>query len=282
MADTLTLQARDGFPLTASVYAPRQAQDGGATVMISSATAVPRAYYDAYARHLAERGLRVVTYDYRGIGDSRPATLRGFQADMRDWAERDLAGVITFAKRDLAARRLLFVGHSAGGQIMGLAPNNAELDAALFISSQSGYWRHWPRPDRYRIALYMYALIPAVARTLGYVPGKLGLGQDLPRGVALQWTAWSRNPHYQIGSDADRAAFSRFRGELLAYSISDDDYAPEAAVDALVRLYVGADRARRHVDAALMAETIGHFGFFRARLRDKLWQETSDWLLQRA
>lgn len=282
MAESLTIPAADGFPLAASLYPAHEDSAAPVTVIISSATAVPRGYYDAYAQHLAERGLRVVTYDYRGIGDSRPASLRGFRASMRDWAERDMAGVIAFAKRDLASRRVLFVGHSSGGHMMGLAPNNADLHAALFIASQSCYWRLWPAPRRYQMALYFHALIPGVAHALGYIPGKLGMGQDLPRDVALQWAAWGRRPNYLVEGDAERAAFSRFRGQLVAYSISDDHYAPEATVDALLRFYIGAERSRRYVDAAQLHTPIGHFGFFRTRMRELLWSETSDWLLERA
>jgi len=40
-------------------------------VLINSATAVPRKVYRGFAGYLAGRGCAVLTYDYRGTGDSR-------------------------------------------------------------------------------------------------------------------------------------------------------------------------------------------------------------------
>src|SRR5437588_12786038 len=92
----LRIPALDGFELAATLYEPGTGAGGtgGTTVLISSATAVKRGYYDAYARHLAGEGFTVVTYDYRGIGGSRPARLAGFRARLRDWGQLDLAGVL--------------------------------------------------------------------------------------------------------------------------------------------------------------------------------------------
>jgi predicted alpha/beta hydrolase len=44
------------------------------------------------------RGYLAATFDYRGIGESAPATLRGFQVDIRDWATQDCPAVVEFIK----------------------------------------------------------------------------------------------------------------------------------------------------------------------------------------
>ena len=73
--------------------------------------------------------------------------------------------------------------------------------------------------------------------------------------------------------------FARFRGPLLAYSFSDDAYAPTPAVESLLDAYSGADITHRHLTPAdLGVSEIGHFGFFRERFRDTLWQESAAWL----
>jgi predicted alpha/beta hydrolase len=43
-------------------------------------------YYAAFARWLARQGFLVVTFDYRGTGQSRTGNLREFKADILDWA----------------------------------------------------------------------------------------------------------------------------------------------------------------------------------------------------
>ncbi|HEX6861449.1 MAG TPA: alpha/beta fold hydrolase, partial [Thermoanaerobaculia bacterium] len=117
---SLRLPARDGFKLAATLYEPQGPQSKSTAwghetlVVISSATAVPRSYYDGFARFLAGRGFAVLAYDYRGIGESRPGSLRGFHARMHQWGQEDLAGVIDWAGRHVQPARLLSVGHSVG------------------------------------------------------------------------------------------------------------------------------------------------------------------------
>ena len=151
--DGLRIPARDGFRLAATLYEPAPENERNAVVLINSATGARRGYYDAYARHLAGEGLAVMTYDYRGIGGSRPKSLRGFCARLHEWGEQDLTGMIEWIGGHLRPRHLLAVGHSVGGQLVGLAPNNDRIDALLGVAAQNGYWGHWPSPARYRLAL---------------------------------------------------------------------------------------------------------------------------------
>src|SRR6185503_1167636 len=95
IADT-TIVARDDYPLAATVFEPPRPWRA---TLISSATAVPRKIYRAFATFLAENGFAVLTYDYRGIGGSRPDSLRGFPARMRDWASLDVSTAIDHAQR---------------------------------------------------------------------------------------------------------------------------------------------------------------------------------------
>ena len=278
------IPARDGYALSGTVYAPDASPAAYPTVVIASATAVRRRYYDAFARWLSARRFRVVTFDYRGIGDSRPPRLRGFAARMCDWGELDLAGVVDWASGQWPASPLRLVGHSVGGQLVGFVEHVDRLDAVLSVCSQSGYWRFWPRgPNAIRMALNWYLLIPGVARSVGYVPGWLGIGEDLPAGVAREWAAWGRRPRYLLDGFPERAArFARYCGPWRAYSISDDPYAPRAAVEALLAFYTRARVEHVHLTPAeLGVEAIGHFGFFRERFRETLWTSAAEWLAGR-
>ncbi len=272
----LRIPALDGFELAATLYEPGTGP-GGSVVLISSATAVKRGYYDAYARHLAGEGFTVVTYDYRGIGGSRPERLAGFRACMRDWGQLDLAGVLDWIGLHLRPRLLLTVGHSAGGQLVGLAEPNWRISALLTVGSQSGWWAHWPAPARYKLAAQWYAM-PVITRLFGYLPGAFGTKEDLPGGVAREWARWGRRPRY-LFEDGLEEGFARFRAPLFAYSFSDDTYAPRPAVESLLDAYSGADITHRHLSPAdVGTREIGHFGFFRERFRDTLWRESTAWL----
>lgn len=283
-ATDIEIPATDGYPLAATLHEPA----GGARglpVIVNCAAAAPRGYYGRFAAFLAQRGLRVVTYDYRGIGGSLRGPLNRCNARMQDWGELDAAGVIDF----LGARqseRVLIVGHSFGGQALGLMQRNERLAGALMVAAQSGYWRHWPRPYRWGMAALWYAGLPLACRVLGHMPGRLfGSPAGLPGGVARQWAGWGRQPGYILGRAEERwrTAYATLAIDLLAYSLGDDKLAPRAAVEALLGFYPRARVEHRHVAPAdVGARAIGHFGFFRERFRDTLWSQAADWLCARA
>lgn len=263
------IRTADGVSLGATLYDA----NGDRAMLVASAMGVKRRYYDAFAQHAAARGISVVTFDYRGIGESRPASLRGYAATMEQWGRLDVAAVIEWIRRELRPRELSYTGHSAGGQLAGLAPNADAVDRFVFVSAQSGWWRHWPGLRAYGLGT-LWLLMPAISRLFGYFPSKLvGLGaEDLPRGVAAQWARWGRHRDY-LFRDVDPALYSRITAPILAYSLRDDHYAPRPAVDALAARYTNARVTRVHLEE----RGLGHFDFFR-KGHAPLWEDALDWL----
>lgn len=278
----MSLTARDGFTLAGTLYEP--ADDSERTVVISSAIAVRRRYYNPFASFLCSQGLRVITFDYRGIGDSLRSSIKEAKGTMRDWGENDLAGVLDSVATRWPHARLQVVGHSAGGQFVGLAPGNQRIHALLTVGAQSGYWRLWPWPRRYLFAILWYLLMPGLTRLLGYFPAKrLGLGEDLPSGVALEWARWCRSPAFIIDTDGSplRKHFKTLARPILAYSIADDPLAPQQAVEVLLSYYSSASIEHRHIHPPdLGVAPLGHFGFFRDKSQTTLWQDSLKWLLR--
>lgn len=267
--------------LAATVHEPAGGIDPARVVVVASATGVPRAYYDAFARYLAGRGHTVLTFDYRGVGGSRPQRLRGFRARMEDWGRRDLAAAIDHACEALGATRPTLVAHSVGGQVAPLAPNADRLGALLLIGAQSGDYRLWPAHLRVPMAAMWWAIVPAMARAWGYLPGWSFGGESLPAGVALEWASWGRRRGYLVGGrdGGRRRLFARISAPVKMLSFSDDAFAPRAAVASLGELYVASAREHRHVSPAEIGRRrIGHFGFFRERVGKALWPEAATWL----
>jgi predicted alpha/beta hydrolase len=274
-----TITARDGRALAATVFAPPAAPQ--AAVLINSATAVPRKIYRGFATYLAEHGFAVLSYDYRGIGGSRPQTLKGFQARMRDWAALDVAAAIDHMRGAWPNLPLSVVGHSFGGQAIGLVPNNMEISRALFVAAQAGYWGLMYSPERYRVYLLMRVIGSSFAKSLGYVPGRLGIGEDVPRDVFLEWTDWVMRPRYFFDDPTLEALenFPRYGGALRALSMKDDPWATPPAVDLLCAGFTGTKPERVDIDPrAVGAQKIGHFGFFRPEHRATLWRDAAEWL----
>jgi predicted alpha/beta hydrolase len=274
-----TIAARDGYALAASVFVP-DGRPGGA-VLINSATAVPRKIYRGFAGYLARQGFAVVSYDYRGTGGSRPASLRGFNVRMRDWAALDVSAAIDHMRMVWPKLPLCVVGHSFGGQALGLAPNNAEVSRAFFVAAQAGYWRLFHSPEKYRVYALMRLIGSPLARMLGYMPGRLGIGEDLPRDVFLEWTNWVMKPRYFFDDATLQALenFPNYRGALRAICLTDDPWATAPAVDLLCAGFTGTAAERVDVSPAdVGAAKIGHFGFFRPEHRDTLWRDAAVWL----
>ena len=272
----LTFPAADGYALAGTLFEP--AAPNGRTVLVAPATGVLRRIYAPFAAFLAAEGFRVLTWDWRGTGGSRPAgSLRGFDASLRLWAERDLAGAIDWAGRRHPGDRVVAVGHSFGGQAMGLAPNANRLGALVTVASQSGYWGLWPRPARWRYALLWYAAMPLATRLFGYFPARLfGLGEDLPAGVALQWARWCRRPSYMGDAWAGHRAIT---APLLAYSFDDDPFAPLDAAAEFYSRFGSHERRHRHLTPAEAGtDRVGHWGFFREGRMPALWSEAAEWL----
>ena len=267
----VTLTAADGYPLGAATYGT-----GERAVLVMPATGVPQSYYAKFAAYLAERGFNVLTFDYRGIGRSLTGHVRDVRARMQDWALLDAAAALSF----LGGRMIRIVGHSFGGQALGLLPDRERISAALLVGSQSGYWKNWPLLGRAWMWPATHAALPLVSRLHGYFPGsRFGFGEDLPAGVARQWAAWCRHPRYLVGALGVEDAYSKVRFPIRAYAISDDAFAPPSAVEALRRLYPNSDwQPRRVTPGEVGVKSLGHFGFFRDRFRDSLWREAADWL----
>ncbi|HEX2059244.1 MAG TPA: alpha/beta fold hydrolase, partial [Thermoanaerobaculia bacterium] len=171
---TIEICASDGYRLAATLYDA----DAGEAMLVAPAMGVRRRFYDAFARYLAERGRNVVTIDYRGIGDSRPANLRRFNGTMSDWGRLDIAAAIEWIVRELRPSSLAYAGHSAGGQLVGLASNADRIERMLLVCAQSGHWRHWPGLRAYGLAALWLAM-PVISHVVGFFPSKpLGLGSE--------------------------------------------------------------------------------------------------------
>jgi len=121
------VRALDGVPLAGSFFQPKGRPRG--TVLLLSGTGIPRRFYAPFAAHLAMRGLATLTLDYRGIGDSRPARWRGFTATKQDWATEDASGAFGWLEDHVGHGPRFVVGHSVGGQLLGLMERPEAIDA---------------------------------------------------------------------------------------------------------------------------------------------------------
>ncbi len=276
-AEAQTIMAADSYPISTIRYFGTAAAN--ATIIVGGATGIAQRFYRRFAEYAASRGYDVVTLDYRGLGASAPAHLRGFEMRFRDWAQLDLEAVITTVRDD---RPLYIVGHSYGGVAFGLIPSISDVDAIYTFGTGAG-WHGWmPRLEAVKVLLLWHVLGPIMTRMRGVMPGAMiGLGTDMPLGVYREWKRWTsfRRNFFDDPSMVYAARTAALVSIPVAAANSvDDPWAQPSSRDALMSGYSAVDLTPIDIvprDRKL--GPIGHAGYFRDEARP-LWADALDWL----
>jgi predicted alpha/beta hydrolase len=280
MKDSVKITTSDKFKLSASLFEPEA--PNGYVVVLNSATGVKQRYYSEFASFLKDQGYIVYTYDYRGIGGSRPKSLRGFSASMHEWGQLDFHAVLQHVYDTHPKFKVVVIGHSVGGQLIGVTPLAKKIYAVVMVAAQTPYWKNYPG-FKLKLKLYWFwfLLLPSVTKLFGYFPAKkIGLFEDLPKHVALQWARWAKTPSYMFEEfpDAQRS-FEALTTKSLMISFSDDEFAPPNAVLDLIRWYPNMLWQHSEIRPQELGLTnLGHFAFFKPRFKETLWNKALLWL----
>ena len=278
-AEPVVLIAADGYRLAATLY-PSQGTVK-AHVLLAGATGVPQGFYRRFAEYASQRGFSVLTLDYRGVGQSRPSSLRGFQMSYLDWGRLDLAAGVDALKSERVP--LYLIGHSFGGHALGLLPNHQQIAAACSFGSGAG-WAGWmPWREGLKVRLLWNLILPPLVAWKGFMPWQMmGMGEDLPLSVYHDWKKWCRYPRYFFDDPQMphlREQFAQVRLPLLSATAVDDPWAPPRSRDAFASSYCNAALTLRDVAPQPGAAPIGHMGYFREAAQP-LWDEALTWLTQ--
>jgi predicted alpha/beta hydrolase len=281
--------AADGFELSGTFYASRG--PAKAALLIVPAMGVSQRYYGEFAGWLSEQGFPVFTFDYRGMGASRPPqlkkSLKGLDADVVTWAELDTAAALDHLDAQVGPHTPIhWLGHSLGGQIFGLVPNRERISRMVTVGTGSGYWlQNSPQLRRYVWWLW-YFVTPVALKVFGYFPGRtLKKVGDLPHGVMAQWRRWCLHRDYMMGEGGAswRERYAAIRTPILSLSFTDDEFMSAQNTASLHGFYANAPREMRRIAPAdIGVRRIGHFGFFRQQFAEKLWAQVPHWLSQPA
>ena len=292
--DAVTIETADGATLGGAVAEP----DGPprAALLVAGGTGIPARFYGRFAAHAAGRGLAALTFDYRGIGASAPPSLRGSEIRYRDWGQRDIPAAIDWLGERYPGVPLVYVGHSAGGQQLGLAPNVSRVQAAVFVAVSTGYWGGLASAFKWFTLGIWKVYLPLSSRLVGYAPAKaIGWGENLPTGVAREWGAWCLEPRYMAaffdgagrptpdGGPFGPVHFDQAAFPIRAYVPTDDPIATRANVPPMLGLYDRAEVDTRWVEPTdLGVAEVGHLGWFRSDIGAPLWDDALDFLLDAA
>jgi predicted alpha/beta hydrolase len=272
----IKLLTADSYVLGGQYYASAAPIKG--KVIVAGATAVPQGFYKRFAQFISARGYETLTFDYRGIGQSSPPSLKGFRMDILDWARQDLAAAVDAMASDNTP--LFIVGHSFGGHAFGLLPNHEKVAGFYVFGTGAGWHGYMPLGERLRVWTMWKLVLPPLTLWKGYCPWKmLGMGENLPIDVYHQWRHWCQFPHYFF-DDPDmhgiERTYAEVRTPIIAANALDDLWALPISRDAFVQSYHNAPLLRKDLDPKLAGGHIGHMGYFR-QTAEPFWNEVLDW-----
>ena len=271
--ETVVFPAFDGYMLTGVLYSPAHPK---AQIVVSSATGVPQPFYRRFAEYALSQGYQILTFDYRGIAQSAPKHLKNFPMSYLDWGKLDLAGAIDYLKQFKLP--IFMVGHSYGGQALGLTPNHADISAMFCFGTGAGWHGYMPLSERIKVQIIWNIVFPPIVASTGYLPwSKFKMGADLPKSVYTQWRKWCKNPHYFFEDPEHKYLIEQYanvKTPIYAVTALDDAWALPKSRQAFMQYYRNAPLEYIDIKAnEFNLKHIGHMGYFR-KGSETLWNQT--------
>ena len=265
-----------------SVRATEQTDPTSPVVILLPAMGVPATYYRAFVENLHRQGMTVVSFDFRGHGESGPQATRGVKFGYQDLVN-DAAAVVDLVEQRYPDAPRFLVGHSLGGQITMLytASHPGRVQGAALLASGSVWFRTFPGSQSVK-NLIGTQLIAAMSTVLGYWPG-WGFGGRQATGLMCDWARQGRTGRWALqGSTTDyEKALAELRMPLLTVSFDGDELAPPSSMDHLAGKARQAIRTRRHYGLAdAGADKLGHFGWVYRSAELSRW--IGEWLAESA
>lgn len=271
----LSITTEAGHNLSVRLFSADKTDVRGICI-IAPATGVAQFLYDDFAHWLNTQGFHALTFDYEGMGLSVNGHVRNSQSDILSWAEYDCPAVLKFVKDNFSDLKLIWIGHSVGGHMIGFMGHNPDIDHVITVGCGIGTWWYNAKPSK-RLAFFLwYFLVPATVPLLGYFPGdRLKIMCNMPKGVIMQWRRWCLKEEYAVGYEGSwlRERFASVRTPITAIEFSDDDMMSPTSVRMLHDFFTNAPQKHIRVTPGdIDQKRIGHIGWHRKRYH-ALWEK---------
>ena len=261
-----------------SLYSPENPK---AAILIAPATGIKRYFYNSFAQYLYENQYAVLTFDNRGIGDSKGDNINDFNPSIVNWGKYDMTAALEKLKRLYPNLKYHLVVHSAGGQIFGLMDNANDLSSIFNFACSSGSTHNFNGLFKLGSLYFMKYYIPINNFLFGHTKTNLkGLGEPLPKDVARQWSDWCLGKGYvkvhlnQIQQDYN---FNSVDMNALWVHAIDDKIANYDNVKEMTEVFPNTQSEILTVDPKEYGfKNIGHMSFF-SKKKSKLWPMALEW-----
>lgn len=270
----------DGKTITATVFKPKGQVKGA--ILLGPATGIKRQFYANFASYLAEAGYGVVTFDNRGIGESLNCKVSDSDASLQCWGEKDMPAAFEHLKAVFPNTQYHLIGHSAGGQLIGLMHNAMDFSSIFNVACSSGQLSNMKSMHKLKAHFFMNAFIPLSNALFGHTKSQwFGMGEPLPKKVAKEWQTWCNGQGYvktAFGKTIHNHLYDDITAPSLWVNAPDDDIANNENVSDMLSVFTKLDAKTLTLSAQEYDLTeIGHMKFF-SRKSKVLWQHAIDWL----
>lgn len=270
--EKLILTTKDSFSIAAHLFLPDKSNHR--LLLINSATGVKQQVYFSFARYFSEQGFTVLTYDYRGIGLSKPENMKGFNASMRIWGSVDYKALTDYVQLNFNDFQKYCLGHSVGALILGMNEHSQIFDEFVFVGTQNAFVGHLKLRTKIEAYLGFGLVQPLTTILLGYFPAHwFGLGESLPKNCAYDWRTLilNRKSTNRLLDKTDDYS-KKLTQKVFVIRAEDDVWLTEKGVKSLLNdTYPNLKPKYRLVETSESEKKeIGHVNFFRSYNR-KLW-----------
>ncbi|SEM12588.1 Predicted alpha/beta hydrolase [Chryseobacterium taichungense] len=270
--EKLVLTTEDSFSIAAHLFLPEKSNHK--LLLINSATGVKQHVYFSFAKYFSEKGFTVLTYDYRGIGLSKPKNMKGFKASMRIWGSKDYKALTDYIKINFNDYQKYCLGHSVGALILGMNKDSGIFDEFVFVGTQNAFVGNLKFRTKIEAYLGFGIAQPVMTTLLGYFPAQwFGLGESLPKNCAYDWRTLILNRKSTNGLLEKTDDYSKILTQkTFVIRAEDDVWLTEKGVKSLLNdTYPNLRPTYRLIKTSESEKgEIGHVNFFRSYNR-KLW-----------
>jgi len=278
--EEIEISTSRGNKLSATIFTPSDNIKGA--IMLAPATGIKKSFYAAFASYLAKNNFAVITFENEGIGKSLDGAIKACKASLQSWGEVDMVAILEELKIRFPNEKYHLIGHSAGGQLVGLMRNHSDLSTMFNYACSSGRTVNMSFFNYIKASFFMNVFIPINNFTFGYTNTQwIGMGEPLPKNVAREWAEWCNGKGYvktAFGKTIKEHWYNELEIPSFWVNATDDFIANKKNVADMKVVFPHLQLREKTLNPKELGKNeIGHMKFFSRRNKD-LWSLALDWL----
>ncbi|MEM1136282.1 MAG: alpha/beta fold hydrolase [Bacteroidota bacterium] len=275
----IRIKCNDEVELGAILLVPEMPEG---VIQFNCGTGAKKEFYLSFLKFLAKNGFICCLWDYRGSGDSAPTSLKNCNYRFSDYGMKDMPSVKYYLQQKYPNLPFFILAHSAGGQQIGLMHDLTGIQGMICFAVSVGYPWYMPLGYRLLTLFFFYLFTPVSIFLKGYVDAKrFNIMEDLPKNVALEWRDWCSKPNYLfdknfMGKSIPKGNFENYTFPIQVFWTSDDPISNKKSIPTFWK-HLNSNQGIQIKEVApknYQQKYIGHFGFFKKKMKDNLWKET--------